>query len=145
MRRTTDLSEFSGSARRLVYFSDCVRLVGDLERASEKGALERRLRFYAHLSLLVIDELGNLDVGPRGADLLFQLVSRRYERGSTIVTTNVPVGAWAGVFGNPVTANAIADRLCHHCTVIKIVGRSYRTKDLPVDPPGREAGNGQST
>ena len=115
------------------------RLVGDLKRAAEKGALERRMRFYAHLSLLIVDEVGYLDVDKEGADLLFQLVSRRYERRSTIVTTNVGMGAWAKVFGDPVVASAIADRLCHHCTVLKITGRSYRTKDLA---PDRDAGSG---
>ncbi|MDN0056588.1 ATP-binding protein [Collinsella ihumii] len=115
------------------------RLVGDLKRAAEKGALERRMRFHAHLSLLIVDEVGYLDVDKEGADLLFQLVSRRYERRSTIVTTNVGIGAWAKVFGGPVVAGAIADRLCHHCTVLKITGRSYRTKDLA---PDRDAGSG---
>ena len=126
-------------ARKLTYFVDCQRLVGDLKRAAEKGALERRMRFYAHLSLLIVDEVGYLDVDKEGADLLFQLVSRRYERRSTIVTTNVGIGAWAKVFGDPVVASAIADRLCHHCTVLKITGRSYRTKDLA---PDRDAGSG---
>ena len=126
-------------ARKLTYFVDCQRLVGDLKRAAEKGALERRMRFYSHLSLLIVDEVGYLDVDKEGADLLFQLVSRRYERRSTIVTTNVGIGAWAKVFGDPVVASAIADRPCHHCTVLKITGRSYRTKDLA---PDRDAGNG---
>lgn len=133
-------------ARKLTYFVDCQRLVADLSRAAEKGQLERRLRFYAHLSLLIVDEVGYLDVDKRGADLLFQLVSRRYERRSTIVTTNVGIGSWAKVFGDPVVASAIADRLCHHCHVLRITGRSYRTKDLaPQDraSPGREgAGSG---
>ena len=126
-------------ARKLTYFVDCQRLVGDLKRAADKGALERRMRFYAHLSLLIVDEVGYLEVDKEGADLLFQLVSRRYERRSTIVTTNVGIGAWAKVFGDPVVASAIADRLCHHCTVLKITGRSYRTKDLA---PDRDAGSG---
>ena len=95
-----------------------------------QGPAERRLRFYAHLSLLIVDEVGYLDVDKQGADLLFQLVSRRYERRSTIVTTNVGMGSWAIVFGDPVVASAIADRLCHHCHLIRITGRSYRTKDL---------------
>ncbi len=93
------------------------------------------MRFYAHLSLLILDELGYLGIDKEGADLLFQLVSRRYERGSTIVTTNVGIGAWPQVFGDPVTASAIADRLCHHCHVIRITGRSYRMKDLLPDLP----------
>lgn len=68
----------------------------------------------------------------KGAELLFQVVSARYERRSTIVTTNVPLGGWAAVLGDPVKANAITDRLCHHCTHIKVTGRSYRMKDLPL-------------
>lgn len=117
-------------ARKLTYFVDCQRLVADLRHASEKGALERRMRFYAHLSLLVVDEVGYLEIDKEGADLIFQLVSRRYERRSTIVTTNVGIGAWAKVFGDPVVASAIADRLCHHCHVLRITGRSYRTRGL---------------
>ena len=120
-------------SRRQVYFSDCSRLVEDLKHASAKDALARRMRFYEHLSLLIVDELGYLDVGKEGADLLFQLVNRRYLlRRSTIVTTNVPVGRWGDVFGSNVTASAIADRLCHHCALIRITGRSYRLKDVPI-------------
>lgn len=132
-------------ARKLTYFVDCQGLVADLERAADKGQLERRMRFYSHLSLLIVDELGYLEVGKRGADLLFQLVSRRYERRSTIVTTNVGIGSWAKVLGDPVVASAIADRLCHHCAMLRITGRSYRTKGLaPEDVgagPGREGGH----
>ena len=75
-----------------------------------------------------------------GADLLFQLVNRRYVLGrSTIVTTNVPVGRWGDVFGSNVTASAIADRLCHHCTLVKITGRSYRLKDVSIgEDDGKE-------
>ena len=100
-------------ARKLTYFVDRQRLVGGLKRAAEKGALERRMRFCSHPSLLIVDEVGYLDVNKEGADLPFQLVSRRHERRSTIVTTNVGMGAWAKVFGDPVVANAIADRLRH--------------------------------
>lgn len=124
--------------RRLTYFVGCQHLVEDLERAADKGQLERRMRFYSHLSLLILDELGYLQIDKRGADLIFQLVSRRYERRSTIVTTNVGIGMWADVFGNAVTASAIADRLCHHCHLIRITGRSYRTKDLPAGSLSKE-------
>lgn len=126
-------------ARRDVRFMDCAALVADLERHADNGDLDKRLRYYAKTSLLIVDELGYLSVGDRGADLLFQLVSRRYERRSTIITSNVPPSGWAGVFGNPVTASAIADRVCHHCTLIKITGRSYRLKDLPADKRRRES------
>lgn len=120
-------------AHKQVYFADCSKLVGDLVQAHAKETLSRRLRFYEHCSLLIIDELGYLDIGKEGADLLFQLVNRRYVLGrSTIVTTNVPVGRWGDVFGSNVTASAIADRLCHHCTLVKITGRSYRLKDVSI-------------
>lgn len=117
-------------AREPTYFTDCQRLVSDLAHAAGKGQLERRLRFYAHLSLLIVDEVGYLDVDKQGAGLLFRLVSRRHEGRSTIVTTNVGMGSWAKVFGDPVVASAIADRLCHHCHLIRITGRPYRTKSL---------------
>ena len=125
-------------ARKLTYFTDCQRLVSDLARAADKGQLERRLRLCAHLSLLIVDEVGYLDVDKQGADLLFQLVSRRYERRSTIVTTDVGMGSWARVFGDPVVASAIADGLCHRCHIIRMTRRLFSTKDLaPQDgaPP----------
>ena len=129
-------------ARKQVCFADCSRLVEDLKHASAKEALARRMRFYEHCSLLIIDELGYLDIGKEGADLLFQLVNRRYAlKRSTIVTTNVPVGRWGDVFGSNVTASAVADRLCHHCAMIKITGRSYRLKDVSIGgEDGKEDG-----
>ena len=130
-------------ARRQVYFADCSRLVEDLKHAAAKETLARRMRFYEHCSLLIIDELGYLGIGREGADLLFQLVNRRYVlKRSTIVTTNVPVGRWGDVFGSNVTASAIADRLCHHCALVKITGRSYRLKDVSIGGEDEEGGVG---
>jgi hypothetical protein len=123
-------------AREPTYFTDCQRLVSDLAHAAGKGQLERRLRFYAHLSLLIVDEVGYLDVDKQGAGLLFRLVSRGHEGRSTIVTTDVGMGSWAKVFGDPVVASAIADRLCHHCHLIRITGRSLQ------DQGPRAAGQG---
>lgn len=121
-------------AHRQVYFADCAKVVSDLKAADERGTLGRRWRFYEHCSLLILDELGYLGIDKQGADLIFQLVNKRYRLNrSTIVTTNVGVGRWADVFGDGVTASAIADRLCHHCTVVRITGRSYRLKDLKPD------------
>lgn len=107
-----------------------------------EAVMARKMRFYEHCSLLIIDELGYLDIGKEGADLLFQLVNRRYAlKRSTIVTTNVPVGRWGDVFGSNVTASAVADRLCHHCAMIKITGRSYRLKDVSIGgEDGKEEG-----
>lgn len=120
-------------AGREVRFVDCAKLVEDLKDASSRGILKSRLKYYAHSKLLIIDELGYLDIDEQGADLMFQLVSTRYEQRSTIITTNVGIGGWAGVFGDEVAASAIADRVCHHCTMLKITGRSYRLKDLPAE------------
>lgn len=122
-------------AGREVRFVDCARLVVDHEDASSRGILKKRLKYYAHSRLLIIDELGYLDVGSAGADLLFQLISTRYEQRSTIITTNVGISGWGRVFGDDVAASAIADRVCHHCHLVKITGRSYRLKDLPRDGP----------
>ena len=99
------------------------------------------------LELLIIDELGYLDVGSAGADLLFQLISTRYEQRSTIITTNVGISGWGRVFGDDVAASAIADRVCHHCHhchhchLVKIAGRSYRLKDLRGTDPSRRDRN----
>lgn len=125
-------------AGREVRFCDCSRLVEDLKDASSRGILKNRLKYYAHSKLLIIDELGYLDIDEHGADLVFQLVSTRYEQRSTIITTNVGIGGWGKVFGDDVAASAIADRVCHHCHVIKITGRSYRLKDLPRERRGAE-------
>ena len=125
-------------AGREVRFMDCARLVEDLQDAQARGILKKRLKYYAHSKLLVIDELGYLDIGEGGADLLFQLISTRYEQRSTIITTNVGISGWGRVFGDDVAASAIADRVCHHCHVIKITGRSYRLKDLPRERRGAE-------
>jgi DNA replication protein DnaC len=121
--------------RRLTYFVGCQHLVGDLGRAADKGRLERRMRFHSHLSLPMLDGPGCLQIDKRGADLIFQLVSRRCEKRPAIVTTNVGMGLWADVFGNAAAASAIAGRLCHHCHPIRITGRSCRTKDLPAGKP----------
>lgn len=117
-------------AREPTCFTDCQRLVSDLAHAAGKGQLERRLRFYAHPSLPIVDEVGCLDVDKQGAGLLFQLTSRGHEGRSAIVTANVGMGSWAKVFGDPVVASAIADRLCRHCHLIRMTGRPYRTKGL---------------
>lgn len=125
-------------AGREVKFIDCARLVDDLKDAQSRGILKQRLKYYAHSKLLIVDELGYLDIDEGGADLLFQLVSTRYEQRSTIITTNVGIGGWAKIFGDEVAASAIADRVCHHCSMIKITGRSYRLKDLPAENRRKE-------
>lgn len=115
--------------RITTYFVPFGRLVEDLRRARDQGFLEKRLQLYCRYRLLIIDEVGFMPIDRDGAELFFQLISRRYESKSVIITTNLSFDKWAQVFGDPVLANAILDRILHHCRTFKIVGRSYRTKD----------------
>ncbi len=112
-----------------VLFTTAPALVAALARAHVDGRLEERLGFYAKPKLLIIDELGYLPFDPNAAHLFFQLVSRRYERGSVLITSNRSVGEWGSVFGDPVVATAILDRLLHHSHVITIRGDSYRLRE----------------
>lgn len=116
--------------RRSVYFATCQELIARLERAERQGKAQQALAQYSRYALLVVDEVGFIPMGREGAKLFFQLVSMRYERHSTIITTNVPLARWSETFEDPVLTNAILDRLLHHSRIFKIVGRSYRTKDI---------------
>jgi DNA replication protein DnaC len=116
--------------RIATYFVTCSDLIMRLRRAKADGTLQQKLAQYARYGLLIIDEVGFIPMDEDGSNLFFQLVSRRYERHSTVITTNKPLNRWAETFGDPVLANAILDRLLHHSRVFKIVGRSYRTKDI---------------
>jgi DNA replication protein DnaC len=112
-----------------VLFVPATALLTALSRAHVEGRLEERLSFYAKPKLLVIDELGYLPFETNAAHLFFQLVSRRYERGSLMITSNRSVGEWGTVFGDPVVATAILDRLLHHSHVVTIRGDSYRLRE----------------
>ncbi len=112
-----------------VLFTTAPALVAGLAKAHAEGRLEERLSFYAKPKLLIIDELGYLPFDPNAAHLFFQLVSRRYERGSLLLTSNRSVGEWGTVFGDPVVATAILDRLLHHSQVVTIRGDSYRLRE----------------
>ena len=110
-------------------FVPALGLVAQMMRAESEGRLEERLTHLTKPKLLIIDELGYLPFERRAAHLLFQLVNRRYERGSLILTSNQPVGNWGDVFGDAVLATAILDRLLHHSHVITIKGESYRLRE----------------
>lgn len=97
--------------------------------AKSENRLEYRLRHYFSYSLLIIDEVGYLPFDPDAADMLFELIARRYETKSTIITTNKPFGKWGEMLGDPMVANAMLDRLLHHSKVFTITGPSFRTKD----------------
>jgi|SRR3990167_4239014 len=110
-------------------FVPAATLLTQLAKAHQEGRLEERIGFYATPKLLIIDELGYLPFDPKAAHLFFQLVSRRYEKGSTLVTSNRSVGEWGEIFGDPVVATAILDRLLHHSHIVTIRGESYRLKE----------------
>jgi DNA replication protein DnaC len=111
------------------YFMTAHDLVSDLGRAYREGRLDRRLRVYLAPRVLIIDEMGYLPLDELGATIFFQLVSARYERGSIILSSNKSYGDWGSIFGDPIIATAILDRLLHHSTTINIRGESYRLKD----------------
>jgi DNA replication protein DnaC len=109
-------------------FVSATSLVTQLVRAHSEGKLEERLLHFAKPRLLVVDELGYLPFEPNAAHLFFQLVSRRYERGAMLVTSNRSVAEWGGVLGDAVVATAILDRMLHHSHILTIRGDSYRLK-----------------
>jgi DNA replication protein DnaC len=114
-----------------VLFVPAPTLVAQLAKAHSEGRLEDRLVHVGKPTLLIIDELGYLPFEPNAAHLFFQLVSRRYERGSMLITSNRAVSEWGTVFGDTVVATAILDRLLHHSHVLTICGDSdsYRLRE----------------
>jgi len=115
-----------------VLFTDAIAVVNNLSAAAQAGTLQRTLKQYLRPRVLIVDEVGYLATDQRGADLLFQVISQRYERGSIILTTNKPFSQWASIFANDSTiASAVLDRLLHHAEAVLITGRSYRMKDKP--------------
>lgn len=116
-------------AGKSVYFGTLAELVAGLSRAEREGRLRERLRFYARNSLLIIDEIGYLPLQSGGANLFFQLINARYERGAMILTSNRSFSEWGEIFGDIVVASALLDRLLHHAVVIQIEGNSYRLRE----------------
>lgn len=112
-----------------VLFTTAANLIAVLTRAHAEGRLDEKLKVYATPRLLIIDEIGYLPIDRLGANLFFQLISRRYERGPMILTSNQSFSAWGDVFGDRVIATAILDRLLHHAVTLNIRGNSYRLKD----------------
>lgn len=125
----------AAEAGRRVLFTSADDLVSALTQAFHENRLEDKLKVYTRTSLLIIDEIGYLPLDKLQSNLLFQVISKRYERGSLILTSNKGFGDWGSIFaGDPVIASAILDRLLHHSHVINIRGESYRLKEK------REAG-----
>ena len=113
---------------RRVYYGTLADLITSLEDARAAGTLKQRLKILTYPSLLIVDEIGYLPVSQNGGMLFFQLMSRRYERASTVLTSNKPFEEWGDVFGDDVMAAALIDRLLHHCHIVNIRGNSYRMR-----------------
>jgi DNA replication protein DnaC len=112
-----------------VLFSSAAHLIAALTKALTENRLEEKLKLFTTPRLLIIDEIGYLPIERQGANLFFQLISRRYERGPMILTSNQSFAAWGEVFGDRVIATAILDRLLHHAVTLNIRGNSYRLKE----------------
>jgi DNA replication protein DnaC len=115
-------------------FATAVDIVNSLAAAQLAHRLSQELKRYTRPDLLIVDELGYLPIDKLGADLLFQVFSKRYERASTVITTNKPYKHWASVFNDATLASAVLDRILHHAETVVIEGPSYRMKDRVVEP-----------
>ena len=104
-------------------------LIAGLVKAHQEGRLEEKLKQLSQFKLLIIDEIGYIPIDRLGANLFFQLISRRYEKGSMILTSNQTYANWGEIFGDPVIASAILDRVLHHASTLNIKGESYRLKE----------------
>ena len=118
----------AAQAGRRVYYGTLADLITSLEEAKAAGRLGHRLKTLTYPSLLVVDEIGYLPISPTGAMLFFQLINRRYERASTVLTSNKGFEDWGGVLGDEVMAAALIDRLVHHCHIVNIRGNSFRMR-----------------
>ena len=125
------------------YFTTLDHMVADLKHAQAQEKLEKRIRVYLKPKVLAIDEIGYMPLDRPAANLFFQVVARRYERGSIILTSNKSYGDWAQFLGDPVLATAILDRLLHHSITINIRGESYRLRErrkagISIPPQAKE-------
>ena len=143
----TALGVAAVKAGRSVYRTTLAELIAALSQAEREGRLGEKIRFYSRAALLIVDEIGYLPITSGGANLFFQLVNARYEKGAMILTSNRGFAEWGEVFGDPVVATALLDRLLHHAVVIQIAGASYRLRvhadlipehvraNAPIAPP----------
>ena len=143
----TAIGVTAAKAGKSVYRATLAELIEALVRAEREGRLAEKLRFLARAALLIVDEIGYLPITSGGANLFFQLVNARYEKGAMILTSDRGFAEWGDIFGDPVVATALLDRLLHHAVVILIEGASYRLRghadlvpehvraNAPIAPP----------
>ena len=125
----TSIGIVAASKRYSTYFIKCHDLLQQLKRAKLENRLENKLKYINRYKLLVVDELGYLPIDKEDSNLFFQVIDMRYEKKSTILTTNINFNDWDSIFNDAIVANAILDRVLRHSKVITINGRSYRVKD----------------
>ena len=125
----TALGLAAADYRCSTYYINCHNLIEQLKKAHYENRLPDKLKTLGKYKLLIIDEIGYLPMDIQGANLFFQLIARRYEKVSTIFTSNKTFSQWNEVFADVTIASAILDRILHHCTVINIKGESYRLKE----------------
>jgi len=119
-------------------FTTAGKMLNELAALDSDNALRRRIQYYVKPQLLVIDELGYLSYSNRHADLLFEVITRRYEEKSTVITTNKPFNEWKDIFPNAACIVSIIDRLVHHSDIMNIKAESYRLKEAKEEVQGRE-------
>lgn len=124
----TALGIEAASQRISTYFINFALLMEKIKKATQENRLESVIKHYLKYTVLIIDEIGYLPIDRESSYGFFQLIAARYEKKPVILTTNQPFSKWADVFGDVVIANAIIDRVVHHCEIIKITGNSYRLK-----------------
>ena len=122
-----------------VLFTTAAQMLLDLGSQDSARGLERRLKYYSGMGVLVCDEIGYLSYDSRNADLFFQVISRRYEKKSLVLTTNLAFSDWATVFPNASCVTAMIDRIVHHADIIGIEGESYRKREAEQDDAKRGA------
>lgn len=109
------------------YFIKCHDLIIQLKKAHLENRLDERIKHFSKYKVLIIDEIGYLPIGEQEAKMFFQLIDKRYEKKSTIITSNINLSEWTSIFTDSMIANAILDRLIHHSSIVNIIGNSYRT------------------
>lgn len=129
----TSIGIAAAKKRYSTYFIKCHDLLTQLKKAKLENRLDDRIKHFNKYKVLVLDELGYLPIDKEDSKLFFQLIDKRYEKKSTIITTNINFSQWDEIFGDPVIASAILDRILHHAKVISIKGKSYRLKDHMIN------------
>jgi DNA replication protein DnaC len=125
----TSIGIAAAKKRISTYFIKCQDLIEQLKRAYLENKLESRIKHFSKYKLLIIDEIGYLPIGDNEAKMFFQLIDKRYEKKSTIITSNINLADWSSVFNDNLIASAILDRLVHHSSIVSILGSSYRTAE----------------